>query len=69
MIFYRLVTGRYASETWTGSGANQHGGRWNHQGHPADAPLHRAGRISGAGAGVCPVRRPLSAPVAWPEHC
>lgn len=38
MIFYRLVTGRYASETWTGSGANQHGGRWNHQGHPADAP-------------------------------
>jgi RES domain-containing protein len=35
MIFYRLVTGRYASEAWTGSGANQYGGRWNHQGHPA----------------------------------
>lgn len=35
MIFYRLVTGRYASEAWSGSGANQYGGRWNHKGHPA----------------------------------
>ena len=35
MIFYRLVTRRYASEAWTGSGANQFGGRWNHKGHPA----------------------------------
>lgn len=35
MIFYRLVTRRYASEAWTGSGANQYGGRWNHKGHPA----------------------------------
>lgn len=35
MIFYRLVTRRYASEAWTGSGANLHGGRWNHKGHPA----------------------------------
>lgn len=35
MIFYRLVTARYASEAWTGSGANQYGGRWNHKGHPA----------------------------------
>ncbi|WP_039056372.1 RES domain-containing protein [Enterobacter sp. Bisph1] len=35
MIFYRLVTHRYASEAWTGSGANLYGGRWNHKGHPA----------------------------------
>lgn len=35
MIFYRLVTRRYASEAWSGSGANQYGGRWNHKGHPA----------------------------------
>lgn len=35
MIFYRLVTRRYASEAWTGSGANLYGGRWNHKGHPA----------------------------------
>ena len=35
MIFYRLVTRRFASEAWTGSGANQYGGRWNHKGHPA----------------------------------
>lgn len=35
MIFYRLVSRRYASEAWTGSGANQYGGRWNHKGHPA----------------------------------
>jgi RES domain-containing protein len=35
MIFYRLVMGRYASEAWSGSGANQYGGRWNHKGHPA----------------------------------
>src|SRR5690606_31411543 len=35
MIFYRLVTGRFASEAWSGSGANQYGGRWNHKGHPA----------------------------------
>lgn len=35
MMFYRLVTGRYASEAWSGSGANQYGGRWNHKGHPA----------------------------------
>lgn len=35
MIFYRLVTRRYASEAWTGSGANQFGGRWNHKGHSA----------------------------------
>lgn len=34
MIFYRLVTSRYASEAWTGSGANQYGGRWNHKGNP-----------------------------------
>lgn len=34
MIFYRLVTRRYISEAWTGSGANQYGGRWNHKGHP-----------------------------------
>ncbi len=35
MIFYRLVMGRYASEAWSGSGASQYGGRWNHKGHPA----------------------------------
>lgn len=35
MIFYRLVTRRYASDAWTGSGANQYGGRWNHKGTPA----------------------------------
>ncbi|MGP3593189.1 RES family NAD+ phosphorylase [Vagococcus sp. WN89Y] len=35
MIFYRLVTRRFASEAWTGGGANQFGGRWNHKGHPA----------------------------------
>lgn len=35
MIFYRLVSRRYVSEAWTGSGANQYGGRWNHKGHPA----------------------------------
>jgi len=35
LIFYRLVTRRYASEAWTGSGANQYGGRWNHKGHQA----------------------------------
>ncbi len=35
MIFYRLVTQRYASEAWTGNGASQYGGRWNHKGHPA----------------------------------
>ncbi len=34
-MFYRLVTRRYASEAWTGSGANLYGGRWNHKGHPA----------------------------------
>jgi len=40
MIFYRLVAGRYASEAWSGGGANQYGGRWNHKGHPAVYGLH-----------------------------
>ncbi len=35
MRFYRLVTSQYAGEAWSGSGANQFGGRWNHKGNPA----------------------------------
>ncbi len=31
---------------------------------PVDATLRRAGRVSGAGAGICPVRQPLSEPFA-----
>lgn len=69
MIFYRLVTGRYASETWTGSGANQHGGRWNHQGHPADAPPPPGWPRFRRWRGSLPSPPTLSAPVAWPEHC
>lgn len=35
MIFYRLTKTQFASEAWTGNGAKQYGGRWNHKGHPA----------------------------------
>ncbi|MDX5628733.1 MULTISPECIES: RES domain-containing protein [unclassified Brenneria] len=35
MIFYRLIKTAYASEAWTGYGAKQYGGRWNHKGYPA----------------------------------
>lgn len=34
MIFFRLIKTQYASEAWTGNGAKQYGGRWNHKGHP-----------------------------------
>jgi len=34
MIFFRLIKTQYASEAWTGNGAKQFGGRWNHKGHP-----------------------------------
>jgi RES domain-containing protein len=34
VIFYRLTKTLYASEAWTGNGAKQYGGRWNHKGHP-----------------------------------
>lgn len=35
MIFYRLTKQYFASEAWSGNGAKQYGGRWNHKGHPA----------------------------------
>ncbi|PWC16924.1 RES family NAD+ phosphorylase [Brenneria corticis] len=35
MIFYRLIKTAHASEAWTGYGAKQYGGRWNHKGYPA----------------------------------
>ncbi|MCV9877420.1 RES family NAD+ phosphorylase [Brenneria izbisi] len=35
MIFYRLIKTAYASDAWTGYGAKQYGGRWNHKGYSA----------------------------------
>lgn len=32
MKLFRLTKSRYASEAWTGSGARDYGGRWNHEG-------------------------------------
>jgi len=43
MIFYRLIKTAYLLETWTGYGAKQYGGRWNHKGYPA---LYVASSIS-----------------------
>lgn len=34
MIFYRLTKSQYAAEAWSGYGAKQYGGRWNHKGYP-----------------------------------
>jgi RES domain-containing protein len=35
MIFYRLTRKIHAPEAWSGNGAKQYGGRWNHKGNAA----------------------------------
>lgn len=35
MIFYRLTQKIHVAEAWTGNGAKQYGGRWNHKGNAA----------------------------------
>jgi RES domain-containing protein len=35
MMFYRLTQNIHAPQAWSGNGAKQFGGRWNHKGHAA----------------------------------